>query len=308
MNAPCPIIRDLLPLYAEQMVSHETKLFVEEHLAACPACQKELEALRHNTIPASPNQLETVPMKKLKKTMLAKNVHTILLTASLSMAILLSLFSFLTQPIFIPYSQDLLTQNVSSAGEISIAFSQEVTGYSLSQTENGENGEEIFFVSAWSSRWDQWFSPRGQQNVTITPDSSQSVSVYYAQNQKQRAHDSLDDTSFDVLLYGTPRETGGVLSLPRLALNAYAALAFVLAVLLGILCLSLRKKKTAHRRAQIGFLIPLSYLMGHLCIKGLSRTTFCLPRDLLFILLVAACVYVLLFLLTSPTRSSRSGH
>ena len=168
MNAPCPIIRDLLPLYAEQMVSHETKLFVEEHLTACPACQKELEALRHNTIPASPNQLETVPMKKLKKTMLAKNVHTILLTASLSMAILLSLFSFLTQPIFIPYSQDLLTLNVSSAGEISIAFSQEVTGYSLSQTENGENGEEIFFVSAWSSRWDQWFSP-GASRMSPSP-------------------------------------------------------------------------------------------------------------------------------------------
>ncbi len=46
MRNECNIIRDLLPLYAENMVSADTVDFVETHLADCAACRAELEALR----------------------------------------------------------------------------------------------------------------------------------------------------------------------------------------------------------------------------------------------------------------------
>lgn len=51
MRNECNIIRDLLPLYAEDMVSADTADFVEAHLAACAACRAELEALRQPKIP-----------------------------------------------------------------------------------------------------------------------------------------------------------------------------------------------------------------------------------------------------------------
>lgn len=35
MRNDCSIVRDILPLYIENMVSEETKAFVEEHLASC---------------------------------------------------------------------------------------------------------------------------------------------------------------------------------------------------------------------------------------------------------------------------------
>lgn len=38
MKKDCSIVRDLLPLYAENMVSEETKDFVEAHLSKCPEC------------------------------------------------------------------------------------------------------------------------------------------------------------------------------------------------------------------------------------------------------------------------------
>ena len=41
MKNECSIVRDLLPLYVEQMVSAETGEFVEEHLEGCEACRKE---------------------------------------------------------------------------------------------------------------------------------------------------------------------------------------------------------------------------------------------------------------------------
>lgn len=46
MKIQCEIIRDILPLYAEDMVSQPTREMVEEHLDECEACTQELEALR----------------------------------------------------------------------------------------------------------------------------------------------------------------------------------------------------------------------------------------------------------------------
>ena len=41
----CPIVRDLLPLYIDQVTSPETNQAVEDHLAGCPACRRERDAL-----------------------------------------------------------------------------------------------------------------------------------------------------------------------------------------------------------------------------------------------------------------------
>lgn len=46
MNVSCDIIRDILPLYAEDMVSEATKEFVDGHLCECDACTKELGSLK----------------------------------------------------------------------------------------------------------------------------------------------------------------------------------------------------------------------------------------------------------------------
>ena len=46
MKNECNIIRDLLPLYVEEMVSEETAKFVKEHLAECKKCRKDYEAMK----------------------------------------------------------------------------------------------------------------------------------------------------------------------------------------------------------------------------------------------------------------------
>ena len=45
MKTECSVVRDLLPLYVEDMVSPETAQYVKSHLAECSACQAELESL-----------------------------------------------------------------------------------------------------------------------------------------------------------------------------------------------------------------------------------------------------------------------
>ena len=45
MKTECSVVRDLLPLYIEDMVSAETAQYVNEHLKNCDECQAELANL-----------------------------------------------------------------------------------------------------------------------------------------------------------------------------------------------------------------------------------------------------------------------
>ena len=49
MKNECNFVRDVLPLYLENMVSEETSSFVKEHLESCPTCAAELEAMKAGT-------------------------------------------------------------------------------------------------------------------------------------------------------------------------------------------------------------------------------------------------------------------
>ena len=42
----CDVIRDLLPLYEDNVVSEETAQMVREHLKDCPECREELRIMR----------------------------------------------------------------------------------------------------------------------------------------------------------------------------------------------------------------------------------------------------------------------
>ena len=50
MNKDCEVIRDLLPLYADEVCSKTSRQLIEEHLRECPECSGELEKLRTHEI------------------------------------------------------------------------------------------------------------------------------------------------------------------------------------------------------------------------------------------------------------------
>ena len=71
MRNECSIIRDLLPLYIEEMVSADTVAFMEEHLEKCDTCRAELGGMKAQNdvekaasdIPAS----STMPLKTFRQ-------------------------------------------------------------------------------------------------------------------------------------------------------------------------------------------------------------------------------------------------
>ena len=70
MKLDCCVVRDLLPLYVENMVSDQTAEQITQHLAECPDCQNEYDSFGSTSrldvldAPAEVPQTDAKPFKK----------------------------------------------------------------------------------------------------------------------------------------------------------------------------------------------------------------------------------------------------
>lgn len=278
MNNKCNLIRDILPLYVEDMVSTDTREFVSEHLEHCEACRAEFE---HMWKPADiiPDA-DIVPLKRIKKELFIKRLQTVFLTAILACAIVTVLFGILTSPKFFPYSDDLFNVNSGADGSITIAFDNKVTGYSCMKEFNDET--EIYQINAWTTTWDIYSSNRGKQNMVIPSDRETNIQIFYAQN----------DGSEDVLIYGTNDNAyQDTVTLPRQIFLPYFMLAFLVLVILAVLRFLLKNKQATIVWIDRAILFPISYMAAHLCTKGINFMSYSSQRDFCVIILVAMLFY-----------------
>ena len=99
MRNECNIIRDILPLYIEELVSEDTVSFVEEHLNGCAECRVEMEKMKEGndfeTLENSRDRRkkDIVPLKLLKKKMRNRKIATIIISC-LSVGVLAGCFFF----------------------------------------------------------------------------------------------------------------------------------------------------------------------------------------------------------------------
>lgn len=278
MNNKCNLIRDILPLYVEDMVSTDTREFVSEHLEHCEACRAAFEHMQKpaDIIPDA----DIVPLKRIKKELFIKRLQTVFLTAILACAIVTVLFGILTSPKFFPYSDDLFNVNSGADGSITIAFDNKVTGYSCRKEFNDET--EIYQINAWTTTWDIYSSNRGKQNMVIPSDRETNIQIFYAQN----------DGSEDVLIYGTNDNAyQDTVTLPRQIFLPYFMLAFLVLVILAALRLLLKNKQAIIVWIDRAMLFPISYMAAHLCTKGINFMSYSSQRDFCVIILVAMLFY-----------------
>ena len=72
----CGIVRDLLPLYQEGMLSPDSVEFLEEHLKTCPACRAEREKLAAEPLPPE-EKTETAPELESVRALLDDDIQRI---------------------------------------------------------------------------------------------------------------------------------------------------------------------------------------------------------------------------------------
>ena len=297
MKNECSIVCDLLPLYAEDMVSEDTAEFVKEHLGNCPTCRAELEKLRKPVQPVAAQHVPDIdaePLKRLKKALLMEKVQAILCTAAVLLALMLSGLSFLTAPEYFAYSQELVTVTEGANGEATISFSSEITDYKLQRIADPADKQTVYHLEVWTCAWDRMFSKPGAQDVTVKPENGHELLIYFTQFINQSSSNSA------VCLYGEIEpDSGGWMALPGLSMGYWLAINIVLLVILGVIWLNLRKKEKPRRLVERLILIPIAYMLGHLCVLGFHTLSYSEWRDAQMILAIGILFYCAMLLALS---------
>ena len=204
MNITCNIIKDLLPLYVEDMVSQDTKALVDGHLCGCDSCTKELEALKQ--APKLPVEVETTSLKRVENTIRKRKMLTAATAVLTLAAVLVTGFIFLLTPVYLTAQQAIEGTELREDGALAIDYTNGIMGFG--STEIGSEDDE--FIWCHTTRYD-WL-----RNKLFAPDLSgltQEELERYVQNNAlkgesfQEAWNRILNIHLDYGTWKTPNES-----------------------------------------------------------------------------------------------------
>lgn len=291
MKKECSIVREILPLFAENMVNEETAEYVKLHLENCEECKEELSNLSAPIVKSVRTNSES--LKRIKKQFRRNKLHSLLLMSALMIVFFVSLFSYVTSPNYFSYSEDLMTISDLESNSIRISFNDQVTGYRLSEEKNPEDSRRIIHIEAWSTIWESVLFRHGDQNAVISLTDDRPIAVYYTRSCSEN-HDSLNG----YLVYGEPRATqGGVVSISGHSIKMGPVIAAILVAILLVIIIVARKKQHSNDLLVRLIMAPAAYLLGHFCVMRFSTISCSLMRDLSLIVFVSTVIYCAMLLI-----------
>ena len=279
MKVTCDVIKDLLPLYLEDLASEDSRKLIEGHIETCTNCKVELESMKEfKEIPMDTN---IGPLKKIERKLLKDKVQTIVFTGLLVLAFAILGMAYITAPEYLPYSEDIMSIKGYEDGKVIITFREEVAGYDINRY------GDSYSLTAWSSLWNKYIQKNDKRSIVLNPEGEEVKSIYYYTT----------DGEEDILIYGIdPNPGGGQRTLPRLVLGYYLILSILLTVLSGFFLSMFRKNERIRNILEKVFLLPLSYSISHVFIKGFTGVSYSAQRDLSGILLLIIPIYSLLII------------
>ncbi|MCA1063986.1 zf-HC2 domain-containing protein [Rossellomorea sp. AcN35-11] len=280
MKSSCNMIRDILPLYVEDMASQDTRDLVEEHIASCENCKKRLEEMR--TFEEPPVDTDIAPLRNIQHTLRKKKLQTIILSVMVTLVFAVVTIAYLTTPAYISYNENPVSIMEKDDGTVLLNFSEEVSGFNVNQYPAADHSGYVYDITTWETIWQQKINKNNLENTVLNPNGETVASIYYYNT------DGIENT----LIYGDPLTDGSVMTLPRLVLSYYVLFAIGFLLICGMGLVIFRKNEKIRNALEKMILLPISYLFAHLLIKGLHSATYLAGRDLYVIVLVTMSLYV----------------
>ena len=277
MKLPCEMMEDLLPLYAEDMGTNATRAAVEEHLEGCEPCREKLAGMRGET----PEQVPALTLKPVQRELNRRRWNMVLAAVCAVATVLLTVFSLVTRPIYIPYSEDAVAIEKPENGWISMTFygAAEVDGGTWSKMDDTGNITTGMYLTPWYSLLSRWMS--GVKDYTFR--APEDIVVWYGNMVA-------DGELVPLIAAPETRWSGGARVLPRLVLNYFMLMAAgAELVLLGLWYL-LRRKRIG-RLLKVLCALPLCYIAANGLVIGYGAATYHASRDFLFILMITLCLW-----------------
>lgn len=199
----CEIVKDLLPLYVDGLLSETSREFVKTHLVECPKCRKELDRLSSDiVIPVEKkNDGFKTFSKSIKKKILRKNVIVAIISVIMSAILLFGgFFVMFWYDTPVEWEDGLITVEKNDEGQDCLKFNGR--NYSGSywttakiQDGNGEKTVRIFYYV--SNIWDRYFAKEMREEERYELMEKEVVSYTQEGNEPERR----DVEKFDAIYY-----------------------------------------------------------------------------------------------------------
>lgn len=148
MNISCNVIRDILPLYAEDMVCEETKALVDEHLCGCDACTKELGKLKKKEV--IPVSVDTAPMEHIRKTIRKRQILTTVCVILTIVSLICSWRAYWDAPIYLTAKQAFDSIKLREDGGLDMDFGN---GYDGWTSYYSGKADRVIYVKSTRGAW-----------------------------------------------------------------------------------------------------------------------------------------------------------
>ena len=126
MNRECDIVRDLLPLYVENIASTGSRELIQSHLENCQGCREVLAQISEE----HPLHIETDPgeLLRLKKRLRRRTVFAIALSVSLALTVFAGLLVCGMIPVWVPADEAIVSVEMMDNGQVRVETVDSVHG------------------------------------------------------------------------------------------------------------------------------------------------------------------------------------
>lgn len=172
MKISCDIIRDLLPLYAEDMVSEDSKKLVDDHLCGCDGCVKELAALKKPQ--KMPVETDVSSLKRVELTIRRKKTLTVLAALMTVAAMIVTALTWLMTPYVLTATEAIEDVWVTDDGALAIDYARGITGKASKAIFDADNNANV----CNTTRYD-WYQGR-KEDAMLADMSEEEIQEYIA--------------------------------------------------------------------------------------------------------------------------------
>ncbi|MBQ8902648.1 MAG: zf-HC2 domain-containing protein [Bacilli bacterium] len=153
MKKNCNIIKDLLPLYIDDVCTNDSRNLVDEHLKECHNCQKELKNLQHTINISKKNDINA--FKKIIKKINFKIIRNSIFITLLILVLLFPILYFIGSYEFtMKYDENIRIILHENGNRWNFQFDTPISGYTYAEnkilTENGETINYIFVTRTYT--------------------------------------------------------------------------------------------------------------------------------------------------------------
>lgn len=295
MRIKCSVMKDILPLYVEDIACEDTRIIVEDHIDECQECKNELEEMK---VPKNiPIDINTNSFKTVKSKLLKDKLNIIIISVMLTVVVSLLAINYLTNPVYMPYSKEAVSITTKDDGTVFADFGLDVANFDVEKYLSEDGSGYIYHITTWETIWSKWTNNKNISTQVLNPKGESVISIYYYQANKGGF--SSKGENGDLLIYGKNTIiNGGVVTLPRLVLSYYFLIAVALIIIFSIAYFALRKKEKSRNVIKKIIFIPVSYIIAHLCIKGFNSSSYLASRDFYNILLLSIPIYFVFIIIS----------